>query len=124
MLDRRTWRSVFGVEPSTITLQCIKIVPKEKKVQEISKKLELANKELAHKKAEVQDNLEKMQRECDETMEKKENLRQDIERTQQRLARAGKLTELLADEGVRWQEQLIILNTEYENLVGNVFLQR
>ena len=99
--------------------------PKKQRMEEMSKKLKAANKELEQKQselAEVKAKVEKMQRECDETMQKKEELLKDIEMTQQRLFRAAKLTELLADEGVRWQEQLLILNDEYEKLVGDVFI--
>ena len=99
--------------------------PKKQKVEEMTLKLEAANHELENKKAEldeVQENLDKLQRECDETMRKKEELMKEITLTQQRLERAGKLTELLADEGVRWQEQLQSLNVEFEKLIGNVFV--
>ena len=39
-----------------------------------------------------------------------------------RMGRAEKLVVLLADEGVRWEETVGILNNELTQLVGNVFL--
>ena len=38
------------------------------------------------------------------------------------MGRAEKLVVLLADEGVRWEETVGILNNELTQLVGNVFL--
>lgn len=99
--------------------------PKKAKVNEMKAKLDAANRALGQKQAElkeVRDNLDKLQKECDLTMQKKEELFLQIDLTEQRLGRAAKLTELLADEGVRWEEQLQVLDVEYEKLIGNVFI--
>jgi hypothetical protein len=44
------------------------------------------------------------------------------ELTRKRLERAGKLTSGLADEGVRWQHTVGVMDGQIERLVGDVFL--
>jgi len=45
-----------------------------------------------------------------------------MDRCEKRMGRAEKLVVLLADEGVRWQETVEIMDVEIEELVGNVFI--
>jgi len=101
------------------------VEPKKKKQAEMTEKLDVAYKELAVKQAEldkVRRNLANLQKECDETMQKKENLMKEMDLTKKRVENAQKLTGLLADEGVRWEEQVGQLEKAYIKLVGNVFV--
>jgi len=49
-------------------------------------------------------------------------LEADIAKTKGRLIAAEKLTELLADEGVRWSQQIKIIDVSIAELIGSVFL--
>jgi len=76
-------------------------------------KLDLKNKELMVKQDELQkvrDRVAKLQKECDETVDRKNKLMEELERTARRCVAAEKLTELLADEGIRWKDTIQILN--------------
>lgn len=55
-------------------------------------------------------------------MEKKNHLEKELEKTKKRLVAAEKLTYLLADEGIRWKEQIKGLANTLEQCVGDVFL--
>lgn len=45
-----------------------------------------------------------------------------MEKTEKRLVAAEKLNVLLADEGVRWKEQIGTIGEEINQLIGDVFL--
>lgn len=45
-----------------------------------------------------------------------------MKRTEARLGRASQLTEGLADEQIRWQENVLLLKEQLDVLLGNVFL--
>ena len=59
----------------------------------------------------VRDKVAKLQKECDETVDLKNKLVEELERTSRRCLAAEKLTFLLADEGIRWADQIGTLNT-------------
>ena len=72
------------------------------------------HKELKVKQDELQkvrDKVAKLQKECDETVDKKNKLAEELERTSRRCLAAEKLTFLLADEGIRWKSQILVLDT-------------
>lgn len=50
------------------------------------------------------------------------NLNLMKETSERRLVNAGKLINLLGDEGERWSQTVEILNKEVEKLIGNVFI--
>lgn len=101
------------------------VEPKKKKLAELEAKMDLKNKELAGKMQElkaVRDKVGKLQKECDETVAFKNKLESDLETTANRLIRAEKLTTLLADEGVRWKEQIEQMKEVLTEVAGDVFL--
>jgi len=55
-------------------------------------------------------------------MDEKASLEAEMDRCEKRMGRAEKLVVLLADEGVRWQETVEVLEDDIEKLIGNVFL--
>lgn len=60
--------------------------------------------------------------EADALKAKKDALEFQMNRDQARMGRAEKLVVLLADEAVRWKETVEILDVDFQDLVGNVFL--
>lgn len=104
----------------------IKVVrPKKEKVKAMNAKLEADVARLKQKQDEltaVEEEVAKLRQECEDTQEKVAQLEQDIRTTQQRLDRAEQLIELLADEGVRWENTLEELGKSSEKILGNVFL--
>lgn len=54
--------------------------------------------------------------------DEKEALEFEMDRSTKRMGRAEKLVVLLADEGVRWQQTVEVIQAEIEQLVGNVFI--
>lgn len=64
----------------------------------------------------------KLQKDCDETVAFKNKLEDDINKTKDRLIAAEKLTHLLADEGIRWTVEIKSIDSNYQELIGNVFL--
>jgi dynein heavy chain len=104
----------------------IKVVrPKKEKVKAMNAKLEADVARLKEKQDElmaVEEEVAKLRQECEDTQEKVAQLEQDIHTTQLRLDRAEQLIELLADEGIRWEETLEELGKSSEKIIGNVFL--
>lgn len=101
------------------------VEPKKKKLAELEAKMDQKNKELAGKMQElkvVRDKVAKLQKECDETVAFKNKLEADLETTANRLVRAEKLTTLLADEGVRWKEQIEEMKEILSEVAGDIFL--
>lgn len=70
----------------------------------------------------VRDKVAQLQHRCFEMETEKQRLAEEMERCEKRMGRAEKLLVLLADEGVRWKETVVIMDVEMEKLVGNVFI--
>jgi len=105
------------------TLKIVK--PKQEKVKEMEDKYKAAMDEVTTKQNEVlriKQNLQEMQNQLNATMASIEKLSRDKEQCEQRLINAGKLTELLADEGQRWMETVESLKESSEYFIGNVFI--
>ena len=58
----------------------------------------------------------------DESVAEKDRLMSQMALTTARLKRAGKLTLALADEQVRWGENVVMFNEQIGNVVGDVFI--
>ena len=106
--------------------EVIKIVnPKREAVRVIQAKLEEDRQKMIEKEAELQavtDRVAQLQADGEETAAKAKQLEFDIKQTEARLGRAELLIDLLADEGVRWDETLQHLTTQEEYILGDVFL--
>jgi dynein heavy chain len=106
--------------------EAFKIVkPKKEKVALMQSRLDADMEKLRLKQfelREVQDHVTNLQQQCKDTEEKVATLQKEIIITQQRLERARKLLDLLADEGIRWEAELVSLNSAFPYLYGNVFL--
>jgi dynein heavy chain len=101
------------------------VEPKKRKVTEMQAKLDLKNKELMVKQDELQkvrDRVARLEKECDETVQRKNRLEEELERTKRRCIAAEKLTLLLADEGVRWKDQIERLDVTLQEIIGDVFI--
>lgn len=55
-------------------------------------------------------------------MTEKKKLEHSIQQTSSRLKRASKLTTALADEQIRWKENIVQFDNELSHVVGNVFI--
>ena len=89
-----------------------KIVPKKKRLAEVSAEAEEAKRELDEKLAGVraaQEKVDKLNEEAGALKDEKASLEAKIKRDQGRMTRAEKLVVLLADEGVRWKDTVAIL---------------
>ena len=73
---------------------------------------------MAKIKAEIQELEDKFER----TQNMIETLHHEKTVSERRLINASSLTELLADEKVRWQAEVEQINGDIDKLVGNVFL--
>jgi len=89
----------------------IKLSKTENEFQIISKDLQKCKNEF-----------QKLSDEFNEMDQKKRELAETIEQSKIKLGRAGKLTELLSEEGKRWKESIGILEKEKVTLVGDTFL--
>jgi len=58
----------------------------------------------------------------EESVAQKDSLMHQMSLTTARLKRAGKLTTALADEQVRWGENVVMYNEQIGNVVGDVFI--
>ncbi|KAL4470156.1 hypothetical protein ABPG72_009081 [Tetrahymena utriculariae] len=99
--------------------------PLKEKVRDLQSKLDIKNNELKLKMNELQkvkDKVQKLQEECDKTAQIKRQLEEELERTKNRLIAAEKLQDLLADEGVRWKNQIATIDVTIQQLIGSVFL--
>lgn len=101
------------------------IIPKREKAAEMDKILKenmtILNATLAAVK-EVKDKVAILEAQCKKLMDDKEALEKKMSRDTARMSRAEKLVVLLADEGVRWGETVVVLTKDILDLVGNVFL--
>jgi len=91
----------------------------------LSEKLKVAEKEVAIKKDElavIQGSIAKMEADYNKLMDYIQELSDNKVKCERRLKNAGKLLELLSDEGERWGKTVVILTADSEKLVGDVFL--
>lgn len=63
-----------------------------------------------------------MQNQYDASVTEKKKLEHSIQQTSSRLKRASKLTTALADEQIRWKENIVQYDNELSHVVGNVFI--
>ena len=99
--------------------------PKRARLEKMNEALDEANAALAEKQAalkEIVDKVNELKRVCDETLAEKNRLVSEAEKTRKRLVRAEKLTDGLAEEGVRWKERVVELDADLKALVGDTFL--
>ena len=101
------------------------IIPKREKAAEMDKILRentaILNATLAAVK-EVKDKVALLEAQCKQLIDEKDRLEKQMARDTARMGRAEKLVVLLADEGIRWQETVLVLTKDISDLVGNVFL--
>eukprot|EP00825_Cyclidium_porcatum_P006754 TRINITY_DN1337_c0_g1_i4.p1 TRINITY_DN1337_c0_g1~~TRINITY_DN1337_c0_g1_i4.p1 ORF type:complete len:1759 (+),score=318.71 TRINITY_DN1337_c0_g1_i4:667-5943(+) len=101
------------------------VAPKKKRVAELQQQVDIKRRELEQKEQELQkvkDRVTQLQAECEKTIQLKNKLEKDIEQTKNRLIAAEKLTDLLADEGIRWKDQISKIDSDIQQIIGNVFL--
>lgn len=101
------------------------VAPKRKRLEEAKEALNTTMAKLAEKAAAlkmVEDQLEALKANYEESVASKKVLAEKMEETTRRLARASKLTLALADEQIRWAQSVERLNTQIDDLVGNIFL--
>mmetsp|Transcript_6046 Transcript_6046/g.5646 ORF Transcript_6046/g.5646 Transcript_6046/m.5646 type:complete len:404 (+) Transcript_6046:3773-4984(+) len=102
-----------------------KVAPKQAQYEEVSAELRVAEDALSVKKAElkeVTDKVQALEAACLSMEEEKRQIEEEMNRCEKRMGRAEKLVVLLEDEGVRWKETVEEMETEIEELVGNVFI--
>ena len=68
-----------------------------------------------YKVAELQEKLESAQEDC-------RKLNAEVQSTEAKINRASILTEGLADEGVRWSEQIKNIDEMLEHIIGDVYV--
>lgn len=74
------------------------------------------------KLADVEAQIKELQNQYDASVTEKKKLEHSIQQTSSRLKRASKLTTALADEQVRWKENIVQYDSELSHVVGNVFI--
>jgi len=99
--------------------------PKRAKLSQAEAQLAEANRKLSEKQAalrKVEDNVEALKQQLHQAQQEQKELNEQADLTRKRLDRAGKLTNGLASEGVRWAETAEMLQTQAHLLTGDVFL--
>ena len=110
---------------NTYSIVAKTVEPKKKAKEEAQAALDVVMKALAEKQAtlqEVTDKVAKLEEQLKEAQEESERLQAESDLTAARLARAAVLTNALADEKVRWTNQVEEYNEQIKLLVGDVFL--
>ncbi|CAF3746445.1 unnamed protein product [Rotaria socialis] len=101
------------------------VKPKEEKLKTANEALEVMRKSLARKQEMlklVKDHLQELEDKYRNSIDEKQALYARRELMKQRMARAHELTNVLAIEKVRWQEQLNQLEEKVRLLIGNALL--
>ncbi|XP_076873752.1 dynein axonemal heavy chain 6 isoform X2 [Brachyhypopomus gauderio] len=99
--------------------------PKRQKLAAAQAELDATMATLMEKQAklqEVESQIKVLQEQFDSSVGEKETLAQSMALTEARLVRSGKLTAALADEQVRWQDSVVLLEQDIHNVIGNVFI--
>ena len=101
------------------------ILPKKAKAAEmdaiLKENMASLTKTLAEVKV-VKDKVAGLEAQVHKLQTDKKELEDRMQRDSARMGRAEKLVVLLADEGIRWQETVKVLELDIADLVGNVFL--
>ena len=101
------------------------VKPKEEKLKTANEALTVMHKSLARKQEMlnlVRDHLQELEDKYRHSIEEKQALLSRRELMKQRMARAHELTDVLAIEKVRWQEQITQLEERVRSLIGNALL--
>ncbi|EDV29711.1 uncharacterized protein TRIADDRAFT_18356 [Trichoplax adhaerens] len=101
------------------------VEPKRIRLAAAEAELDETNKALAEKQArlaEVENEIAFLHAKYEQSVNEKDKLTKNIAQTAARLKRASKLTSALADEQIRWKENIKIYNNELSNVTGNVFV--
>ena len=101
------------------------VAPKRLQLADAEAKLKAANDKLAVKQAElkeVQDLVTNLKKELDETLKAKAKLEADVKNCKDKLDRATRLMSGLGGERVRWTENVENLQTQYDNITGDILL--
>ena len=101
------------------------VAPKQARLAEMNDQLARANAVLEEKQAHlraVEDKVASLEAKAAATAQEKQRLEEEQVLTKKRLAAAEQLTSLLADEGVRWTENVTVLAGDINNLTGDVLL--
>lgn len=102
-----------------------KIEPKRKKLEEAEKDLNKAKNALDTKRLnlfEIEKRIEKLQNDYENAIQRKKDLNSQIVQTKERLERAENLLELLSGERIRWISSVEKLQTDFNNLTGDILL--
>ena len=101
------------------------VEPKKEKLKQAEAELQVVMAGLAEKQAQLQaveDKINELQSMFDKSVAEKDSLMKQMSLTTARLKRAAKLTTALADEQVRWGENVEKFNEQIGNVVGDVFI--
>ena len=101
------------------------VEPKRQRLEAAQKELAIVTSELEKKEEElrvVEEKIDQLKASFDVSVAEKERLEFTMAQTAARLERAGHLTTALADEQVRWEENVAQFNAELGNVVGDVFI--
>ncbi|CAF4573133.1 unnamed protein product [Rotaria sp. Silwood1] len=101
------------------------VEPKRKRVAAAEADLRAVTDQLKKKQQQLQQveaKIKELQESYDHQVAEKKKLEISIMQTQSRLKRASKLTTALADEQVRWKENITEFNEQMKTVTGNVFV--
>ena len=99
--------------------------PKKENLRKAEEDLKIVMSELKKKQdklQEVENQIKELQKQYDFSVSEKKKLEHSINQTSSRLKRASKLTTALADEQIRWKENIAQFDKELDAVVGNVFI--
>ena len=97
----------------------------EARLQEVEKALNAQKEALEAKESElkeVMDKLNQLETQYKNSVQEKEDLDKNLERNNMMLENSGKLTKGLAEEHIRWQETVKVLEQSRVFIVGDAFL--
>ncbi|CAF3110570.1 unnamed protein product [Rotaria sp. Silwood2] len=101
------------------------VEPKRKRVAAAEADLRAVTEQLKKKQQQLQQveaKIKELQESYDHQVAEKKKLEISIMQTQSRLKRASKLTTALADEQIRWKENINEFNEQMKTVIGNVFV--
>jgi dynein heavy chain len=101
------------------------VEPKRAKLAGAQAELKIVMEGLAQKQAqlqEVKDKIASLEASFTASVNEKNSLMEQMALTEARLKRAAKLTTALADEQVRWGENVVMYDGLIDNVVGDVFI--
>ncbi|KRX01504.1 P-loop containing nucleoside triphosphate hydrolase [Pseudocohnilembus persalinus] len=101
------------------------IQEKKENVNDLKKELLKTQEQLQKKREEMEFQVQKvktLENEFQDSQQQKQQLNEDIQKTQKRLTQASSLLDGLADEQVRWQEQVESIEKKIQLLPGDMFI--